>query len=236
MTAGIADSYPTAGLDIQPGDRTEFVLDMRRLPDAISAFAGIDTVIDLAATAKANTSWDEVLTNNLPATVNTFEAARRCGVRRVVFASSNHVIGLAERDEPYVSVLAGRYAGLDPTVLRRLTVDDPVRPDGPYAVGKVMGEAIGRNYSEEYGLSVLCLRIGSVIEPDRPTSARHFSTLLTKRDLLRLIRCALEAPDSLRYGVYFGVSDNRWRIWDLENAIRELGYRPADDAERWRSA
>ena len=190
--------------------------------------------MDLAANASADASWADVHANNLPATMNALEAARRTGVRRVIFASSHHVNALAERDEPYASILAGRYGALDPASVPRVTTRDPVPPDGPYGVGKALGEAAARYYAEEYGLSVLCLRIGTVKDADRPTNPRHYSTLLSGRDLLQLVECCLSAPQSLRFGVYFGVSANRWRIWDIENAKRELGYRPIDDAEHWR--
>ena len=168
--------------------------------------------------------------------MNALEAARLAGVRRVVFASSNHVTGMVERDEPYASILAGAYDGLDPSSLLRVGVDDPVRPDGPYGIGKALGEAAARYYAEEYGLSVICLRIGTVNQANRPTNARHFSTLLTHRDLVELVRCCLEAPESLRFAVFYGVSGNTWRIWDIENARETIGFEPRDNAESWREA
>jgi uronate dehydrogenase len=234
LLPGLKSSHPVLGIDMRPGDHTGLVVDMRRLEDVLEAFAGIDTVVDLAANSEMDASWEEVHTNNLPATMNTLEAARRTGVRRVIFASSHHIVGLAERDEPYASILAGRHAGLDPVGVPRLTTLDPVRPDGAYGVGKALGEAAGRYYAEEHGLSVLCLRIGTVNPADRPHHPKDYSTFLSHRDLLALVRCCLAAPDSLRFGVYFGVSANRWRIWDIENARRELGYQPVDDSEQWR--
>ena len=81
---------------------------------------------------------------------------------------------------------------------------------------------------------MLCLRIGTVNRDDRPANARQFATLLTHRDLVQLVRRCLQAPEELAFGVYYGVSANTWRFWDLEDAARELGYVPEDDAERWR--
>ena len=234
LLPGLKSSHPVRGIDMRPGDHTDLVVDMRRLGDVVEAFAGIDTVVDLAANSEIAASWEAVYTNNLPATMNALEAARTAGVRRVIFASSHHIVGLAERDVPYASILAGRHAGLDPAAVSRLTTLDPVRPDGAYGVGKALGEAAGRYYAEEHGLSVLCLRIGTVNPADRPNHPKDYSTFLSHRDLLALVRCCLAAPDSLRFGVYFGVSANRWGIWDIENARRELGYQPVDDAERWR--
>lgn len=222
------------GIDAVSGQHTGSVLDMRELEPVVREFAGIDTVIHLAANADAGASWEEVLQNNLPVTRNALEAARRTAVRRVVLASSHHVVGLVERDEPFASILAGRRRGLRAESVKRVEVSDPVRPDGAYGAEKAFGEAAGRLYAEEHGISVLCLRIGTVTRSDRPTTPRHRSTLLSRRDLLQLIERCLEASPELRYGVYFGVSANRWRIWDLENAQRELGYEPLDDAEQWR--
>jgi uronate dehydrogenase len=234
LLAGLKSSHAVRGIDMRAGDHTDRLVDMRRLGDVVRAFAGIDTVVDLAANSEIAASWEEVHANNLPATMNALEAARETGVRRVILASSHHIVGLAERDEPYASILAGRHGGLDPGSVPRLTVLDPVRPDGAYGVGKALGEAAGRYYAEEHGLSVLCLRIGTVNPADRPLRPKDYATFLSHRDLLALVRCCVAAPDSLRFGVYFGVSANRWRIWDIENAQRELGYEPVDDAEQWR--
>jgi nucleoside-diphosphate-sugar epimerase len=105
-----------------------------------------------------------------------------------------------------------------------------VRPDGPYALGKVLGEAAARWYSDAFGLSAVCLRIGTVNAEDRPLEPRHFATLLTHADLLRLVEAALTAD--VRFAVCYGVSRNTWRFWDISN---EIGYDPQDDAERYRA-
>jgi uronate dehydrogenase len=109
-----------------------------------------------------------------------------------------------------------------------------VRPDTPYGVGKALGEAAARYYAEEHGLSVLCLRIGTLNRADRPSAARHFATLLTHADMASLVRCCIEAPPDLAFGVFYGVSANRWRIWDINDARHAIGYEPKDDAEEWR--
>ncbi|MGH3141962.1 MAG: NAD-dependent epimerase/dehydratase family protein, partial [Gaiellales bacterium] len=178
--------------------------------------------------------WSAVYGNNLLATYRAFEASRGSGVQRVIFASSNHVTGLYERDPPYDAIVAGRYEGLDRNEIPLLGSDVPIRPDGLYAVGKAFGEALGRYYAEEHGLSVICLRIGTVNEANRPTRPRHFATLLTHADLVRLFRCAIQASEDLHYGIFYGVSNNAWRFWNLDDARESLGYAPEDDAERWR--
>jgi uronate dehydrogenase len=210
-------------------------IDLTRLRKAQPAFDGVDTVIDLAATPDAGADWDPVYENNMLVTLNVLRAAHRGGVRRVVFASSCHAAGLYERDDPYRSICNGDYDGLDPHRIPRLRGDVPARPDGPYGVAKVMGEAAGRWYAEEHGLSVICLRLGTVSRDDRPGWSRHFATLLSHADLVRLTRCCIEAPQDVRYAIYFGVSANTWRFWDTDEPRDEIGYEPLDDAERWRS-
>ena len=93
---------------------------------------------------------------------------------------------------------------------------------------------MARYYAEEHGLSVICLRIGTVNQQDRPRNAREYATLLTHRDLVQLVRRCLEAPSDLSFGVFYGVSRNTWRIWDIDEAASMLGFEPLDDAERFR--
>ena len=198
-------------------------------------FKDADFVIDLAGIPDAAAPWRDVWKNNLRATANALDLAARANVRRLVFASSNHVTGMYERDAPYSSIVSGEYGDLDPEATPLITAASPVRPDGWYAVGKAFGEAAARYYSEAFGVSVICLRIGTVNVEDRPLKPRHFATLLTHADLLRLVLGALAAPDELRFGIYYGVSRNRWRFWDIEQAEREIAYDPQDDAEAFRS-
>jgi nucleoside-diphosphate-sugar epimerase len=234
LREGLRDAYTLRTIDRRAGAGVDLVADVRRLDLLEPAIAGAVAVVELAADPRPDTPWDEVRENNLAATVATLEASRRAGVGRVVLASSNHVSGMYERDEPYASVLAGRYEGLDPATLPRIRADWPLRPDGFYAVGKCAAEAAGRFYAEQHGLSVLCLRIGTVNAVDRPRTSREYATLLTHRDLVQLVRRCLQAPAELRFGIFYGISANTWRIWSLEEATSALGYEPLDDAERFR--
>lgn len=230
----LADGYELRAIDQRPASGIDLVANVRRPERMERAFAGASAVIELAASSSVGTSWKRVLENNLSATVATLEAARRAGVPRVVLASSNHATGMYERDEPYASVLAGRYEGLDPSGLPRIGADSPIRPDSFYAVGKSAAEAAGRYYADEYGLSVICLRIGTVNRENRPRNPREFATLLTYRDLVQLFRRCLEAPPELAFAVFYGVSRNTWRIWDIDDVASAIGYEPLDDAESFR--
>lgn len=232
LRRAFAGRYAITAIDVRPGDGIDVVADMTDLDQAVSALAGADLVVDLAADPAADAPWSSVRPNNIPATLNALEAAHRAGARRVVFASSNHATGMYEQDEPYASIVAGRYEGLEPGGFRRLTPADPIRPDGPYGVGKALGEAAGRYYADAHGLSVVCLRIGTVNRQNSPQDLRNFATLLTHRDLVQLVERSLES--SVGFAIYYGVSANPWRIWDIEDARSEIGYEPVDSTEQWR--
>lgn len=179
-------------------------------PDAVRrALTGIDCVVHLAGIPRENT-WETILPNNIVGTYHVFEAARACGVRRVVYASSNHVVGY-HRSE------------------RRVGVTELPRPDSRYGVSKVFGEAVGRLYADKHRLSVAALRIGSFRQ--QPEDHRQLATWISPRDMVELVRCAIEAPD-YHYVVVYGVSANRRARWDNPDAAR-IGYVPRDDAEQY---
>ena len=219
LRRGLAEDYSLSGLDAKGrGLFRARGSNMRNLASVLEQFAHQDAVVDLAADASATAGWESVYGNNLLATFNAFEASRRCGVRRLVFASSTRVTGLYERESPYAAIVEGRYEHLEKGAIPMLKADAPIRPDGLYAVGKAFGEALGRLYADEHGLSVICLRLGTV----------------NAADLVRLVRCAIDAPDELRFAVFYGVSNNTWRFWDLTGPLEAIGYEPQDNAETWR--
>ena len=235
LSQGLSRQWQVEGIDrARGGGRHVRRADLAKGRSVDRLFEGADAVVDLAGLPSADTPWRDVWKNNLPATMNALEAARRAGVRRFVFASSNHVTGMYEREPPYAAIVAGEYDGLDPKATPHIAASWPVRPDGAYALGKTLGEAAARLYSDEFGLSAICLRIGTVNAEDRPLAPRHFATLLTHADLLRLVEGALNAPDELRFGVYYGVSRNTWRFWEIADAAEEIGYEPQDDSESHR--
>jgi uronate dehydrogenase len=236
LIPGLEGRYALTGIDRalrRPANTRR--KDLARSRSLLACFDGIDAVVDLAGLADNGADWKPIWRNNLPATMNALDAARRAGVRRYVFASSNRVTGMYEREPPYSAIVAGDYGELDPSSIPLIGAGRSVRPDGPYALGKVLGEAAARWYADTSPMAAICLRIGSVNADDRPLAPRHFATLLTHADLLRLVECALEAPEDLRFGIYYGVSRNTWRFWDIGDAAAEIGYEPQDDAERFRT-
>lgn len=194
--------------DAGPGEEVASVdiCDMAALEDSMR---GIDCVIHLAGVPE-EAPWDKVLPLNIEGCYNVFEAARRAGVRRVVFASSNHAVGFHRR-ETFID-----------------TRVEP-RPDGRYGVSKVFGEAVGRLYADKYGLSVACLRIGSFRPDNRPSESRHLLTWISHRDMAQLARRCVEHP-GYHFVVVYGVSNNLRNRWD-NTPVKFLGYRPQDNAE-----
>ena len=232
---GLKDDYELSGVDrVAIEGFNSLVADTTDLDAVLHAYEGIDTVIDLASVPSDKTRWEVVHQNNLTSTHNAMEASRRAGVKRLIFASSNHATGNYEDDYPYSAIVAGRYGGIDPDNIPYVTTSMPIRPDGSYGIGKVFGEATGRHFSDRHGLSVICLRIGTLNGESRPLSVRHFATLLTHRDLVHLVDRSIQAPLEIKFGIFYGVSNNKWRIWDISNSRDSIGYNPQDNSEEWR--
>jgi len=168
---------------------------------------GVDVLIHFAGTS-VERPLPEIIDNNLRGLVEVYEGARRHGVQRVVFASSNHAIGMYP-------------------VTEHLGLDCALRPDGFYGLSKVWGEALARMYWDKHGIESICVRIGSCVE--RPTEPRHLSTWFGHADLLHFLDRCVEAKD-VGFMVVWGVSANKRSWWDNTGAER-LGYQPTQDAE-----
>jgi uronate dehydrogenase len=194
-------------LDIRPQEGVER-LDLRDLAAVEHAFQGVEKVVHLGAIS-SEARFEDILDHNIRTTYNVYEAARRRGVRRVVFASSNHAIGMYPRSQ-------------------KIGSDVPVRPDTYYGVSKAFGEALGRLYAEKWGLEVACVRIGTVNRENRPLTVRHLSTWLSHRDCVALFKACLESE--LRFEIVYGVSRTTRSWWDLRPA-EALGFSPQDDAD-----
>lgn len=231
----LPEKYTLSSLDITTAPGIESTTaNITNLEDIMSAFTNMDAVIHLAADASNVSEWDSVLPNNIVGTFNVFEAARLNKVRRIVFASSNHTVGMYELDHPYSNVVRGDYDNLSPGEFPRIDHKSPVRPDGYYGVSKQYGELLGRYYHDRYGLEFACLRIGTVRAENNPLgSVRYFATLCTHRDISQLVQKCLET-ENLGFDVFYGVSNNTWRFWDIDHARERVGYEPLDDAEQWR--
>jgi nucleoside-diphosphate-sugar epimerase len=231
----LEERYKLVALNRRPVEGVPcYQADIADLTAIQEAFRGVDVTVHLAAKAHRDATWEEVLTHNIIGTYNVFEASRRAGVRRVIYASSGATIGNYELDFPYSALAAGRYHEV--SAWPKLTHETPVRPVGLYGCSKVWGEALGRHYSDTYGLSVICLRIGAVNKEDRPISPRQFSVWCSQRDIAQMVERCIAAPDHVRFDIFYAVSDNRWSYRDLEHARAVIGYAPQDRAEDYRAS
>jgi uronate dehydrogenase len=172
---------------------------------------GVDAVVHLGGISTEQ-PFDAILQANIVGSYNLYEAARRQGVKRVVFASSNHVTGFYRQDEV-------------------IDTRAPVRPDGHYGLSKAFGENLAQFYFDRYGLETVSLRIGSSFA--EPKNRRMLATWMSFDDLERLVVASLTSP-VVGHTVIYGVSDNRGTWWD-NTAARHIGYRPLDSSEPFRA-
>lgn len=190
------------------------ITDMDKMEAAVD---GMDVVVHMAGNPSGGASFEETVEANIRGTYSVYEACKRKGVRRVILASTNHVTGMYEKKGPIYT-----------------TWDMPVRPDSFYGASKAYDEALGRYYWDEYGLSVICLRIGSfqpVSSVQNRKGDRILSTWLSYKDTVQLTWRSIDASDKIGFAIYFGISGNTRAYWDLQNAREEIGYDPVDNAE-----
>ena len=222
----LAESYDVYSVDQNltavPGRLFKADLsDYEQIAGVISAISDLRIIVHLAANSTADATWQSVLKNNIVATRNVFEAAKEKRVKRIVFASSNHV--------------TGGYEGIPPTLHlsanpRMITTLDQIRPDSDYGTSKAFGEAVARQYHELYGIESVCLRIGTVLADDDPRKNKRFlTTWLSHDDLVQLVKKSI-CSENVKFGIYYGVSNNKGRFWDISNAEQELDFHPQDDA------
>src|SRR5262249_43578283 len=145
----LRESYDLRLLDVREPStpvepREEFrLVNVADLSAVEAAFEGVDAVLHLAGQPSTAATWSNVLRDNIDATRAVFQAARRRGIRKVVFASTNHVVGFYNLERAWPIDTTG-----------------PIRPDSLYGVSKAFGEALARYYSDAFDLSIICLRIG----------------------------------------------------------------------------
>ena len=187
--------------------------DVRRLDFMQKACCDIDTVVHLAAGPDPSIDWEVVRDINIGGTYNTMVAAKANGVRRVIFASSIHAVSGYPDDY-------------------QVHTEEPVNPGDLYGVSKCFGEALGRYMAEQEGLSVICLRIGA-FQSRRSAGkgsavGQMFDAWVSQRDLHQLIVKCID-DTRLKFAIFHGLSDNRFKRLDITDARELVGYAPQDD-------
>jgi uronate dehydrogenase len=205
--------YELRLLDLRPieGEPDAITADLADRDALREAVRGVDAIIHLAGISLEST-FEKILKANIEGTYHLYEAAREEGVRRIVFASSNHAVGFTPRPQ-----------GDDPSI----PVGTPRRPDTFYGLSKSFGEDLAQLYWDKHGVETVSVRIGSCFP--EPTGVRMLSLWLSPEDGARLFHAALTA-ESVGHTVVYGSSANTRLWWDLTTA-RALGYEPQDDSE-----
>ncbi|MCH8294671.1 NAD(P)-dependent oxidoreductase [Candidatus Poribacteria bacterium] len=206
--------YHRTVLEAEP-DEEVIIASITDLDRMVEAVDGVDAVVHLAGNPSTQATFEEALEVNIRGTYCIYEAAKRTGTNRIIFASTNHVTGFYEQEGIY-------------TTSKML-----VRPDSYYGVSKAFGEDLGRYYVDAFGLAVISLRIGSfqpVESVQNRNSDRILSTWVSHRDTVQLVWRSIEAEE-VKFGIYYGISNNTRAYWDIQNARDELGYEPEDNAE-----
>ena len=179
--------------------------------DAAKITQGVDAIVHMAALG-SNNAFTDLVHSNIVAAYNMFEAARKSAVPRIVFGSTNHVVGFHETSQV-----------IDETA--------PPKPDGLYGATKVFGEALGQYYFDRFGIETVSIRIGSCFA--RPRDRRMLNTWMSHRDMANLVERALCTPD-VGHMITYGVSDNPGRYWHSRSWAR-LCFAPQDSAEVFRA-
>ena len=178
-------------------------------------FEGVDTLLHFAGESQPTASWAQVQRGNIVATGNVLRAARRRGVRRIVYASTNQVMG------------GYRFAD------RKITTELPPAPLNPYAVSKLFCEEAGRAFSSETGISFIAFRIGNIQQGENIPHAGMGLGLwgqqmwLSNRDFITGVRAAITAAN-VSFAILNLVSNNPGMPWDLSHTERVLGFAPQD--------
>ena len=213
LRTGLNDDVETMHcLDVRPiptllDHEVAHELDLSDLEGMAAAFAGCEGVLHLGG-YPTEADFHDLADVNIVGTYHVLEAARRAGVKRVAYASSNRITGFYP-------------------VATHVTVDMPVRPDSLYGVSKAAAEALCRLYVDKFGLSAVCVRIGTFI--NEPSNTRHLATWSSPGDTVRAFRAAMTAPD-IDYATIYAASNNNGLMWDMGSG-EALGFNPVDSAE-----
>lgn len=231
LREGLSDQYQIRSFTLEPHYFLSTVADLTDANAVAGIFEGLDAVIHLAGEPSPWAAWDSVLNKNIVATYHVFEEARRAGVKKLIFASTNHTQhGETMKD------LSANQLNTDLHVMLRL--NDPPHPDSLYAVSKLFGENLGRYYATTYGLQVVALRIGATFQADDPTIRKGQPSedyiramFLSKRDCVQAFAKALAVDTD--FMVAYAISNNDRRIFDLRETQEKLHFFPEDNAESY---
>lgn len=240
LEQGLEGCYKLRLYDILPPRKNElfpyyYQIDLAKKGNLSGIFDGIDVLVHLAADIQPTSPWKSIKRNNIDMTFSVFAEAAKAGVKKIVFASTNHTQNgdLMVNSRGYETLNTAFY-----NQGRLLTVRDPPNPDSMYAVSKLFGENLGKLYSRIIPMQFIALRIGWIIPENDPrtksgTSAEdHIRAMfLSKRDCVEVFRRAIEA--NVKHFIGYAISNNDRKVFDIRETEETLGYRPRDNAENY---
>lgn len=240
------DSIPNSEVFIK-GDINDVELLMKEMKDcqALIHLAATDYYPDFEM-GDGLGSWDGYLRNNIKGVKSVFDAAVHVGMKKIIFASTARVMGMYEQ----------MYAPDIYELGHDIMIDHlaPVRPDSMYAVSKSFGENLGRLLVDEGRLRFFAIRICSMrsADADHPYAYAEYGVQQgrwsrgssryeqqvkrlkglwqSRRDFAEMIKLCLQCESS-DYDIFYGVSNNSRRWFDIQHAEKVLGYQPKDNSE-----
>ncbi len=228
LRAGLADAHEISPFTLTPQQFESTAVDISDANAMNGVFAGLDAVIHLAGDPSPAGSWESMLNNNIIGTFNVLEESRRAGVKKVVFASTNHT-------------QHGETMGASPEILDvsnpvMLRLGDYFNPSSIYGASKATGEIYGRLFARHHNVQFVAMRIGAIGNEDSPirsagTPSEDYvrAMFLSRGDLLTAFQKALEVDRD--FTLAYVISNNGRRIFDMRETNEALGFYPQDDAE-----
>ena len=230
LMAGLADNYEIVPFTRRKVEFPSTIVNFDREEEVQGAFEGIEAVIHLAADPSPMGTWESIHAHNIQGTYYALEECVRAGVKRLVFASTNHT--------QHGNTMGSSPAVMDMSKHTIMKLTDPPNPDSLYGVSKVFGELLGKYYSQQHGVSFVGLRIGWLISENDPSVYRGTeredymrAMWLSHRDCVEAHRCALEVNSD--FLIAYAVSNNDRRVFDLDSTAEMLGFVPKDNAETY---
>ena len=230
LRKGLSNKYKIISFTLQTQDFESVQMDLSNNNEIKGKFEGLDALIHLAADPRPEASWESVKKNNLEATYNVYNEVKNAGVKKIIFASTNHT--------QHGDTLLSTPETLDLKKNKILSLENNTNPDSLYAVSKLFGEDLGKYFSEQHKIKFIGLRIGWIVKGDDPTimcgtpSEDYLRSMyLSHRDCIQAFERALES--SKDFLIAYAISNNSTKVFDLKETSRTLNFYPEDDSENY---
>lgn len=228
LRAGLGARHELSSFTLNQQDFPSVAVDISNAEALKGKFDGLEAIIHLAGDPSPAGSWESMLNNNIIGTFNVLEESRRAGVKKVVFASTNHT--------QHGDTMGASPEILDTSKPIMLRLDDYFNPTSIYGASKATGEVYGRYFARQHGLQFVAMRIGAIGADDtplrsvgRPSEDYVRAMYLSHRDCVDAFQKALEVDREFTRA--YIISDNTRRIFDMRETNETLGFYPQDNSE-----